>query len=217
MQRRRIPYTMKATKQSGFTLIELIFVVVIAGLLLAIGIPNFRDFIRNSRNAAESNDLLTGVNVARSEAVKRRAPVTMCSGVPPACDTGDFSDGWFVFLDTDGNGTRALGEEIVRTNAPMADSIATRVVGTTDDEGDDSPEYDDDEDGYLSFGQNGFRRMGDGTLPAALAIVMCDERGNVASSSGPDVSTARALEVSTAGRASITRDIDRIEILGGCP
>ena len=57
---------MKATTQSGFSLIELTFVVVIAGLLLAIGIPNFRDFIRNSRNAAESNDLLTGINVARS-------------------------------------------------------------------------------------------------------------------------------------------------------
>jgi len=217
MQRRRIRFTMKATTQSGFSLIELTFVVVIAGLLLSIGIPNFRDFIRNSRNAAESNDLLTGINVARSEAVKRRAPVTMCSGIPPACDPGDFSDGWFVFVDTDGNGTRALSEEILRAHEPMADSIATRVVGTTDDEGDDSPEYDTDEDGYLSFGQNGFRRMGDGTLPAAVAIVLCDERGNVPSSSGQDVSTARAIEVSTAGRAAISRDRDRIEILGGCP
>ena len=101
--------------------------------------------------------------------------------------------------------------------AARARLAATRVVGTTDDEGDDSPEYDTDEDGYVSFGQNGFRRMGDGTLPAALAIVLCDERGNVPSSSGPDVSTARAIEVSTAGRAAISRDRDRIEILGGCP
>ena len=74
-----------------------------------------------------------------------------------------------------------------------------------------------DDDGYLSFGQNGFRRMGDGTLPAALAIVLCDERGNVPSSGGPDVSAARAIEVSTAGRAAISRDLDRIETLGGCP
>ena len=158
---------MKATTQSGFSLIELTFVVVIAGLLLAIGIPNFRDFIRNSRNAAESNDLLTGVNVARSEAVKRRAAVTMCTGIPPACDPGDYSDGWFVFVDTDGNGTRALSEEILRAHEPMAGSIATRVVSTTDDEGDDSPDYDTDEDGYLSFGR---------TASAAWATARCRQR-----------------------------------------
>ena len=208
---------MKATTQSGFSLIELIFVIVIAGVLLAIGIPNFRDFIRNGRIAAESNDLLTGINVARSEAVKRRTPVTMCSGVAPTCDAGDFSDGWFVFVDTDGDAVHDNTEEILRTHDSMADSIATKVVETTDNEDDDTPDYGDGDDGYLSFGQNGFRRMGDGSLPTALAVVLCDERGNVPSSGGQDISAGRALEVSTAGRAAITRDLERIETLGDCP
>ena len=135
---------MKATTQSGFSLIELMFVIVIAGVLLAIGIPNFRDFIRNSRIAAESNDLLTGINVARSEAVKRRAPVTMCSGIAPACDAGDFSDGWFVFVDTDGDGDATrYGGNPAGARTPWRTVSRPRSSSTTDDEGDDSPDYDD--------------------------------------------------------------------------
>jgi len=211
-----LPLKMHA-KQTGFSLIELMFVIAIAGVLLAIGMPNFRDFIRNSRIAAESNDLLTGINVARSEAVKRRTPVTMCSGAAPTCVAGDFSDGWFVFVDTNGDAANDGTEVILWTHDAMADGISTNVVETTDDEGENSPDYADGDDSYLSFGQNGFRRMGDGTLPAALAVVLCDERGNVGSSAGADVSAARALELSTAGRAAVTRDKDRIETLGGCP
>jgi hypothetical protein len=141
----------------------------------------------------------------------------MCSGIAPDCVAGDFSDGWFVFVDTNGDADNDGTEVILRTHDAMADGISTNVVETTDDEAENSPDYADGDDSYLSFGQNGFRRMGDGTLPAALAIVLCDERGNVPSSSGQDVSTARAIEVSTAGRAAISRDRDRIEILGGCP
>ena len=68
---------MKA-KQAGFTLIELMFTIVVLAVLLGIGVPNFRDFVRNSRLTSAANDLLTDVNLARSEAVKRRVPVTLC-------------------------------------------------------------------------------------------------------------------------------------------
>jgi type IV fimbrial biogenesis protein FimT len=207
-------FKMKA-KQSGFTLIELMFVIVIAGVLLAIGVPNLRDFLRNSRLAAESNDLLTGINVARSEAVKRRAPVTMCSGAAPTCDAGDFSDGWFVFVDVDGDAARDGTEDILRRHVAMADGISAKLVETADEEEDTTPDYADGGVAYVQFGQNGFRRMGDGTLPTAMAVVLCDERGNVPTSGG--ISAGRALELSTAGRAAITRDLDRITALGDCP
>ncbi|MCM2312001.1 MAG: GspH/FimT family pseudopilin [Steroidobacteraceae bacterium] len=208
---------MKA-RQTGFTLIELMFTVILMAVLLGLGIPNFRDFIRNSRMTSQANDLLTGITLARSEAIKRRAPVTLCSGASPTCDSGDFTTGWFVFVDDNGNGARNDPEEILREHAAMPDPLTVTVKETGDAETEADPTYDDSSYSYFSFGQSGFRRMGDGTLPEATALVICDARGNVATHGGPDVSASRAVEVSATGRAVVTRSLTRIEdVLGGCP
>ena len=210
-------HTMKH-KQGGFTLIELMFTVMVLSVLLAIGIPNFRDFLRNSRMSAQANDLLSGVNLTRSEAVKRRAPVTLCAGTPAGCvDDGSFADGWVVFVDTNANGDIDVGDDVLRDHAAMPDGVATSFVETADAEDDTSPAFDDSDTRYLSFGQNGFRRMNDGSLPVALGIVLCDTRGNVQTAAGPDMSAARALELTTSGRAAVTRSVVRIDTLGGCP
>jgi prepilin-type N-terminal cleavage/methylation domain-containing protein len=211
---------MKGTRQAGFTILELMFTVAIAAVLLAIGVPNFRDFIRNSRMSAQANDLLSGVNLARSEAVKRRTSVTLCAGTPADCDaTGNFRDGWVVFADENGNGEIDGGDAVLLEHAAMPDGFVTRVMQTSDAEDEDFEDldYSSSATRYVSFGQNGFRRMNDGTLPVALALVMCDERDNALSGGGPDLSAARALELSTTGRASITRSKERITALGDCP
>lgn len=65
---------MKLMKQSsGFTLIELMVVITIFALLLVMGIPSFQTFLQNRqiRNTAES--ILSGMQIARAEAVKSNA------------------------------------------------------------------------------------------------------------------------------------------------
>jgi prepilin-type N-terminal cleavage/methylation domain-containing protein len=238
-----LPFKMKH-EQGGFTLIELMFTVVVLAVLLAIGIPNFRDFLRNSRMAAQANDLLSGINLTRSEAVKRRAPVTLCAGTAAGgcVADGDFADGWIVFIDsdedgvlgaaeadtngdgvvdpgedTDGDGVLEPAETVLREHDEMPEGMETAVYQTADAEDADDPAFDDSDTRYVSFGQNGFRRMDDGSLPVALALVICDARGNVESGGGPDMSAARAVEFTTAGRAAVTRSKGRIDTLGGCP
>ncbi|MGB5438453.1 MAG: GspH/FimT family pseudopilin [Gammaproteobacteria bacterium] len=65
-------------KQKGFTLIELIVTMSVAIIVVTVGVPSFRDVVKNSRITAQTNEFLASVNVARSEAVKRGETMTLC-------------------------------------------------------------------------------------------------------------------------------------------
>jgi prepilin-type N-terminal cleavage/methylation domain-containing protein len=58
--------------QHGFTLLEMIFVVVAIGIVLAITVPAFGNFIRSSRVAGATNELLGDLHYTRSLAVGKR-------------------------------------------------------------------------------------------------------------------------------------------------
>lgn len=61
--------------QRGFTLLELMVVVILVGITAAIAVPNFSQLIENSRRAAVTNDLMGMLSHARSEAVKRAVSI----------------------------------------------------------------------------------------------------------------------------------------------
>jgi type IV fimbrial biogenesis protein FimT len=87
---------------SGFTLLEFLVTIAVLAVIVSIGVPNFRDFVRNSRMSAAANDIITDFNLARSEAVKRRVPVTLCKSQDgAACDADDTDPfgRWIVFVD----------------------------------------------------------------------------------------------------------------------
>ncbi|HZD53197.1 MAG TPA: GspH/FimT family pseudopilin [Woeseiaceae bacterium] len=85
-------------RESGFTLYELLVTVAVAGIILSFGVPGFMSFIANSRATTHTNDVVTALNLARSEAVRRGAAVTVCSSSDAAtCNGGnDWSDGWIA-------------------------------------------------------------------------------------------------------------------------
>lgn len=59
-------------KNAGYTLLEMVFVVVGLGIVLAITVPAFTGFIRSSRVAGATNELLGNLQYARSLAVRER-------------------------------------------------------------------------------------------------------------------------------------------------
>ena len=201
----------KMNKQGGFTLIEVMFTIVVLAVLLSIGIPNLRDFLRNGRMTGYANEMLADINLARTEAIKRRALVTVCASANPtatsptcaATNSTSAFTGWVVFVDdadpnaaaaNDGNAVINAGETILRRHAAITATAKSDA-------------------GFISFADTGFARASGGTASATF-VVMCDTRGNV--DAGSDRSAARAVTIQRTGRPGVTRSVSGITALGGC-
>lgn len=93
-----------ACRIAGFTLVELMVTVALVALLMAIGVPTFRDVSLGSRLSAAANNVLASVQLARSEAIKRNLAVTVCASADGAtcADDGGWEQGWII-LDSAGN------------------------------------------------------------------------------------------------------------------
>ena len=55
----------------GFTLIEMLIVLVIVGVLLGLAAQNYRVWIANSQIRTAAETLAEGLSAARNEAIKR--------------------------------------------------------------------------------------------------------------------------------------------------
>jgi len=213
---------MNTSRQYGFTLWELLMTLLIAGILLGIGVPNVMEFQRNAAMTAATNDFITATLVARTEAVKRQAPVTLClsddpTAATPTCAPGSVANsttrGFVVFVDennnfdgdgarvvtdaTDGNAVIDPGELVLsRTVAPGA---TTRVQISANC-------------GYITFAPTGFTRQVAGlACPGTRLVLFCDDRGRrVAAGS---LSSARVVRTPAAGRAQALSEVLEVNAL----
>jgi type IV fimbrial biogenesis protein FimT len=210
------------TRQHGFTLWELLITMLVAGILLGIGVPNVMEFQRNGAMTAAANDFVTGVLMARTEAVKRQAFVAIClsdnpTAVNPTCAqdaVADSTRGFIVWVDEndnfDGFGARILtdasdgdavvdaGELVLMQSAPPGGTI--RISANC---------------GHVSFAPTGFTRAVAGECaPNPRSLLFCDDRGRrVAAGS---LSSARVVRIDLPGRGQVLQEAAAInaEIAG---
>ncbi len=64
-------------KTTGFTLVELMVTLSVAGILLAIAVPSYTAMVENNRLATAANSFISSMGLARSEALKRRTNITV--------------------------------------------------------------------------------------------------------------------------------------------
>lgn len=84
--------------QRGFTLIEAMISIAVMAILMTIAVPSFKDASLRSQLRASANDLVASAHLARSEAIKRNAVITMCvSSDGASCATsGGWEQGWII-------------------------------------------------------------------------------------------------------------------------
>lgn len=181
----------------GYTLLELMTTLCIAGIVASIALPSLGALAQNERRRAMTSRLMATLLVARSETLKRGGrPLVICGADdadgngnldPPElrCAGSDWTDGWMIgtWDDADGNSAVDAGEfmplrvfptgvagQLTITGGNFTASPPVRPAGTLL---------------FKSFG----RRTSNGT------ITVCDGRG-------PD--EARGVIVSSLGRARVS-------------
>jgi type IV fimbrial biogenesis protein FimT len=95
----------------GFTVLEAMIVMVVAGVVATLAAPAFSDFVIRQRIRNASFELMSDLVYARSEAVKRNVAVTISK-------TGTWSDGWTV----------AAGDTVLRQHPTLSANITIAMA-----------------------------------------------------------------------------------------
>lgn len=113
---RRVPRS--GRHQDGFNLVELVVVVIILGIVFAVGFPSFQYVTNSGRVSNPANELLATMQLARMEAIRRGQRTVICRSenpldAAPTCttDSGNWG-GWLAFVDTNNNGTFDAASDI---------------------------------------------------------------------------------------------------------
>lgn len=115
-----------SAKSAGFTLLELMMTIAIAGILVTMAIPSFNLTISSNRLTNYANDLVGALNLARSEAVKRGMQVTILSNSGTA---SDWDAGWTVFTDSNVIGVIDGSDTVLRTYPQLTSGYTLRTGG----------------------------------------------------------------------------------------
>lgn len=153
----------KAEEMKGFTIIELMVVLVVAAILLGVGVPSFVGMMKNNRLATAANNVAASINFARGEAIARGDRVKVCKSADGFDCTAndDWEQGWVVMVDDNNDGTP---DDI---DGDGNDGPPLRVVGELG--GDISIVGTTDSDDNVSF-------LGNGRSVQSRTIDLCDDR-----------------------------------------
>ncbi|KFN51123.1 GspH/FimT family pseudopilin [Arenimonas composti] len=140
----------------GFTLPELMVTVAVLGTLLAVALPAADELFEANAARGAVSDLTISLALARSEAVRRGVPVTVCpSRDGMRCnDDAIWDQGWITFVDAAKSGQPADPASIIRQAVP---SPRVRVMATA--------------------GRQRVRFRGDGFSPGSnVTLAVCSRR-----------------------------------------
>jgi len=129
---------MLTSRPRGFTLIELAIGLALIGLLLTLAAPGFRAMLDNTRLRTQAESILTGLQAARSEALKRNRNVEFLLTDDPVSDTNFASadantsgPGWLTRVNT-GSGFAYVDSRsgVEASSQAVGDALTTQIALT---------------------------------------------------------------------------------------
>lgn len=104
--------------QHGFSLLEIVVVVLILGVVLAMAVPNYTAMVNGNQLVATGNELLAVVQQARIESIRRGQRVVICPSNNGLACANDWNRGWISFQDNNRDDAVSAGELIIATGTP---------------------------------------------------------------------------------------------------
>lgn len=97
----RPPIAARRRAAAGFSLIELMVTIAVAGVLTAVAAPSVTKLFKANRVQSEASSFVGDLMMARTEAVKRGQNVSACvsSDGTNCLTTNTWQSGWIVFSD----------------------------------------------------------------------------------------------------------------------
>ena len=116
-------------KQRGFSLLELLVTLGLAGTLASLALPSMARLMASSQLTGATNQLIGEITFARSEAAIRARQTVLCPSIDGAqCSTsGHWTQGRLVFLDLNKNRTRDAGETILLYGPSLPKALVMRT------------------------------------------------------------------------------------------
>lgn len=110
-------------RSHGFTLVELMIVLVVAAVLIGLAIPAMSQFTLSGKLRAYSNELAASAVLARSEAIKRNQAVRLCVSINgTSCANGSWEAGWIVLT---------AGNVVLHRQLPISDGF--KILSAVDE------------------------------------------------------------------------------------
>jgi len=184
--------------------------LAVLAVVMSVGVPQLSVFLKGSSMVTNANEMIAGLHVARSSAIKAGGRVTMCKSInadtaTPTCAGGSegWEEGWIVYVEGTGAGN-AVGTYDA-TDGPLL-----RVNTGAEGNGTTITTADTDLKMFVSFTSRGLPTNASGSSVSGDFIV-CDDRG-LTNASGNVV--ASGVILSATGRAGVSKDVAKI---GVCP
>jgi type IV fimbrial biogenesis protein FimT len=127
----------------GLGLLELVVVIALTAWLASLAWPSFTHWLEAGRLRDRAEALVSALNLARSEAIKRGTRVDVCKSVDRrvCAASGDWSPGWIAYAQDDEASSQATAPEVLRSegsaepaltvhgNLPVADYVSYTSLG----------------------------------------------------------------------------------------
>nr|WP_297354624.1 GspH/FimT family pseudopilin [uncultured Caldimonas sp.] len=168
-------------RMRGLTLVETMVVIALVAILGSVSSASMQTLIDRTRLESSTFDFLGDLQFARSEAITRGLPVSVCPSTDGvACsDEEPWHVGWIVFVDAEGDGAVDDPSLVLRRHLPWRERytlVASAGIG------------------LLSFGRDGFLL----SLPVSEAQLRAEAANGSAW-------TASCITINRAGRHRVER------------